>query len=144
MSQWIITSKPSFQDEWLLLSQQDSQQVLESIRLLAQDPQPDGQTSKMQHPHLHGTLHTIRARNYRLFYTFEHPHICLLALRPAGTSLDGTELERLAKIAAASLDEADTPQQEINWNTLLGKPSREPSFLPEPITVEMLTRLRVP
>src|SRR6266404_8422733 len=77
---WLTTMKPSVQTEWLALPPKDAHQVLEKIKLLSEDPTPDAKVKK-QLKYMHGRLHRIRSGNYRIFYTFEHPYISLLALR---------------------------------------------------------------
>src|SRR5438552_12959855 len=79
-TQWFTTMKPSFQAEWLALSPKETHQVLEKVNLLAQDPTPDAKVKK-QLKRMNGRLHRIRSGDYRIFYTFEHPYISILALR---------------------------------------------------------------
>src|SRR5712691_7961372 len=78
--EWRITQKPDFFKALLALPPKESHQVLEKINLLARDPTPDAKVKK-QLPHLNGKLHRIRSGDYRIFYTFEHPYISILALR---------------------------------------------------------------
>ena len=77
---WLITQKPTFMTEWMGLPPKESHQVLEKINLLTQDPTPDAKVKK-QLKYMGGKLHRLRAGRYRIFYTFEHPYISLLALR---------------------------------------------------------------
>src|SRR5690242_20457496 len=79
-SHWLITMKPSFREEWLALPLKEVRQVHEKIKILEQDPTPDAKVKK-QLKHINPQLHRIRCGDYRLFYTFDIPHISLLALR---------------------------------------------------------------
>jgi mRNA-degrading endonuclease RelE of RelBE toxin-antitoxin system len=140
---WIITSKPSFHTEWLLVSEQDSQAVLDKIAFLAQDPRPDGYFKK-QLPYLQGKLHGIRARNYHIFYTFERPHVNLLALRLREQNMDKTAFDDLSLKVFFDADGETTPTQEIDWHDILTRRTRLSQPLPEQISVSLLKKLHVP
>jgi mRNA-degrading endonuclease RelE of RelBE toxin-antitoxin system len=77
---WLATMKFNFTNEWLALSPKEAHQILAKIKQLTQDPTPDAKVKK-QLKHLNPSLHRIRCGDYRIFYTFEHPYISLLALR---------------------------------------------------------------
>src|SRR5436305_4786437 len=77
---WLATMKFSFTNEWLALPPKESHRVLSKIKQLEQDPTPDAKVKK-QLKHIDPRLHRIRCGDYRIFYTFEHPYISLLALR---------------------------------------------------------------
>src|SRR5271165_3243097 len=77
---WLTTIKDTFQIEWLALPPKEAHQILEKINLLTKDPRPDGNLKK-QLTHIDRRLHRLESGNYRIFYTFEHPYISLLALR---------------------------------------------------------------
>src|SRR5436305_10761795 len=79
-TEWRITQKPDFFKSLLALSPKKAHQVLEKVNLLAQDPTPDAKVKK-QLKYMNGRLHRIRSGDYRIFYTFEHPYISILALR---------------------------------------------------------------
>src|SRR2546426_6469556 len=76
---WLTTMKPSFTNECLALPPKETHQVLEKIKQLEQDPTPDAKVKK-QLKYMNGKLHRIRCGDYRIFYTFEHPYISILAL----------------------------------------------------------------
>src|SRR6266700_3282897 len=142
-SQWLTTMKPSFQTEWLALPPKEAHQVLEKIALLAQDPTPDAKVKK-QIKHIDPRLHRIRAGDYRIFYTFEEPHISLLAVR---RRRENTYDEDLGIEALGGFDlvlEGTTKAAQPDWERLLAPKEPEKRRLPEPITVDLLTNLRVP
>src|SRR6266700_7397582 len=142
-SQWLTTMKPSFQTEWLALPPKEAHQVLEKIALLAQDPTPDAKVKK-QIKHIDPRLHRIRAGDYRIFYTFEEPHISLLAVRRRreNTYDEDLDIEFLGgfDLALEGMMKAAQP----DWEQLLAPKEPEKRRLPEPITVDLLTNLRVP
>jgi len=136
--------KPSFQTEWLALPPKEAHQVLEKITSLTQDPTPDAKVKK-QLKYLHGKLHRIRSGDYRIFYTFEHPYISLLALRRRNDDtydedfdvelLGGfdPEFPSATKVAQSTWEKFHTPKEEL-----------EKHYLPVPISEDLLTNLHVP
>jgi len=145
MSSWIITSKPSFQTEWLLIpKQENSQIVLSKIAILAQDPRPDN-VFKKPLPDPYSMLYCIRAGTYRLFYTFELPYIRLLALRlREQENIDNATLDDLSLDESTDVDGELAPGQEINWHTILTKQGQLSLPLPKTISVATLDSLHVP
>lgn len=140
---WIITSKPSFHTEWLLVPEQDNQAVLTKIALLAQDPRPDG-VFKKQLSYLQGTLHSIRAKAYTIFYTFERPHLTLLALRLRKQSMDDIVFDDLFLDKIFDVDGEAAPVQEIDWYDIITRQARSSQPLPKQISVSLLKSLHVP
>lgn len=140
---WLITQKPSFLTEWLGLPPKESHQVLEKINLLLQDPTPDAKVKK-QLKYMGGQLHRLRAGRYRIFYTFKHPYVSLLALRQRD---DDTYDEDIDAEFLGGLDPDLTgiaqPQQP-DWERIFA-PQEDPKIpLPEPITKDLLNRLHIP
>ncbi len=137
--------KPSFQTEWLALPPKEAHQVLEKIKLLSEDPTPDAKVKK-QLPHMHGKLHRIRSGDYRIFYTFEQPYISLLALRRRNedTYDEGHDVAFLGGLDADLNETATTKTTQPDWERLLAPKTPAKKRLPEPITVELLTNLRIP
>lgn len=140
---WIPSQKPSFLTEWLGLPPKESHQILEKINLLLQDPTPDAKVKK-QLKYMGGKLHRLRAGRYRIFYTFEYPYVSLLALRKRD---DDTYDEDIDPEFLGGLDPNLTgmvqPQQP-DWEKIFA-PKEEPKTpLPEPITTDLLNRLRIP
>ncbi len=140
---WLITQKPSFLTEWLGLPPKESHQVLEKINLLLQDPTPDAKVKK-QLKYMGGKLHRLRAGHYRIFYTFEHPYVSLLALRKRD---DNTYDEDIDPEFLGGLDPDLTgvaqPQQP-DWEKIFAPQEAPKTPLPEPITKDLLNRLHIP
>ncbi|BAU14383.1 UvrD/REP helicase [Leptolyngbya sp. NIES-3755] len=138
---WLTTMKPTFQTEWLALPPKESHQILEKISLLAQDPTPDAKVKK-QLKYMGGKLHRLRSGNYRIFYTFEHPYISLLALRRRE---DDTYDEEHDAEFLGGLDPELKPQSnQPNWEKLFSQAPVQETALPEPMTIDLLTNLRIP
>src|SRR2546425_6360639 len=147
-TEWRITHKADFFKA--LLGQchtpKETRQVIEKIEFLAQDPTPDAKAKK-QLKYMHGRLHRIRVGNFRIFYTFEKPYISVLALRRRD---DDTYDEDLDVEFLGGLDpEFDevaqgTKAAQPDWERILAPKEPEKKRLPEPITEELLTNLKVP
>lgn len=140
---WLITQKPSFLTEWMGLPPKESHQVLEKINLLQQDPTPDGKVKK-QLKYMGGQLHRLRIGRYRLFYTFARPYISLLALRKRD---DDTYEDAISPEFLGGLDPDLphlTPSPQPNWEKIFAPPTEPKTPLPEPITPDLLNRLRIP
>jgi superfamily I DNA/RNA helicase/mRNA-degrading endonuclease RelE of RelBE toxin-antitoxin system len=138
---WLATMKFNFTNEWLALPPKEAHQILAKIKQLTQDPTPDAKVKK-QLKHVNPCLHRIRCGDYRIFYTFEHPYVSLLALRrrKEDTYEEGIDAEFLGGYDAsivASEPEAAPVSVPTQSPTIPGDP------LPEPITVELLTNLRI-
>lgn len=138
---WLLTLKPSFLAEWLALPPKDSHLVHEKIALLTEDPTPDAKLKK-QLKGLGGALHRLRAGDYRVFYTFAHPHVSVLALRrrKEDTYDDAPDAEFLGGLDA-EMPAAPAVPDSAAW---LAPPKVSARPLPERLTKELLERLKVP
>jgi superfamily I DNA/RNA helicase/mRNA-degrading endonuclease RelE of RelBE toxin-antitoxin system len=142
---WIISMKDSFMVEWLALPQKEVPHILDKIKLLTEDPTPDAKTKK-QLKYIDPRLHRIRCGDYRIFYTFESPYISLLSVqkRKEDTYDDEFGVEFLGGLdPEISLDEKASNSQQ-RWEQFLAPRDPEPQKLPEPITTDLLTRLKIP
>lgn len=140
---WLTTMKPTFQTEWLALPPKESHQVLEKIALLATDPTPDAKVKK-QLKYLGGKLHRLRCGNYRIFYTFEHPYVSLLALRRRDRDTYDEELDA-EFLAGFDPNFANTSSKDLpNWEKIFSTPEPVKTKLPEPIAPQLLQNLRIP
>src|SRR5216683_8452600 len=142
-AEWRITQKPDFYKALVEVPPKEMHQIIEKVNLLAQDPTPDAKV-KRQLKYMHGRLHRIRSGDYRIFYTFEYPHISILALRRRDddTYDEDLDVEFLGGLDAelGSIAKAAQP----DWERLLAPKEPQKRPLPEPITGELLTNLRVP
>src|SRR5260370_33816423 len=142
-AEWRITQKPDFYKALVEVPPKEMHQIIEKVNLLAQDPTPDGKV-KRQLKYMHGRLHRIRSGDYRIFYTFEYPYISILALRRRDddTYDEDVDVEFLGGLDAELGSVAKATQPD--WEQLLATKKPEKRPLPEPITGELLTNLRVP
>src|SRR5690606_22972729 len=140
---WLITFKPTFLNELILLPPKELSQVQKKIGLLAEDPTPDAKTKK-QLKYWGGKLHRLRSGDFRVFYTFEQPYVSVLALRRRD---DDTYAEQLEAESLGGLD-ARPPEQQTHGETwqrwLTAAPSGNKAPLPREITTELLQELRIP
>lgn len=141
--QWSATMKLDFIREIQALPPKEMHQVLEKIDMLVQDPTPDAKVKK-QLKYMRGKLYRIRSGNYRIFYTFESPHISLLTLRLRN---DDTYDEDLDAEFLGGFDPQFPEYREqspIDWAKFLQPATQPARELPEVITEELLFNLRVP
>jgi superfamily I DNA/RNA helicase/mRNA-degrading endonuclease RelE of RelBE toxin-antitoxin system len=141
-NEWLWTPKPSFTAEWRALPRKDEHLVFEKIKLLEQDPTPDGKT-KIHLKYKDKDLYRLRCGDYRIFYTYKDPYISLLALRRRS---EDTYDEDLDSEFLGGFD----PDFEIITNTvpahlehILASQEPEAKCLPQPITEELLANLHV-
>src|SRR6266516_5432924 len=144
-TEWRFTQKTDFFKAMLALSPKATHTVLEKINLLVQDPTPDAKVKK-QLKHLNGRLHRLRSGNFRIFYTFEHPYISILALRRRD---DDTYDEDMDAEFLGGLDPHFDEAQAVkavqpDWEQILAPKEPEKRQLPEPITEKLLADLDVP
>src|SRR2546429_6368975 len=144
-AQWFITQKPDFFKTLLALSPKETHQVLEKIEMLAQDPTPDAKVKK-QLKYMNGKLHRIRCGDYRIFYTFEHPYISILALRRRGndTYEEDLDIEFLGGLDPKFEDISPVKAAQSEWEKWLTPKEPQKRRLPEQITKELLANLQIP
>ena len=142
-SEWVPTFKPSFLLQLQALPAKEMYQVMSKINLLLDDPMPDGKVKK-QLTHINRDLYRLRSGYYRIFYTISDPYISLIKLdrRDDETYDDDMDAEFLGGFNPDFGDVLDTVPTRLE----LTIPSYEPeaTCLPQPITEELLTNLRVP
>jgi superfamily I DNA/RNA helicase/mRNA-degrading endonuclease RelE of RelBE toxin-antitoxin system len=143
---WLTTMKETFQAEWLALPPKESHQVLEKINLLTKDPRPDGNLKK-QLTHINRQLHRLESGNYRIFYTFAHPYISLLALRRRreNTYDEVFESEYLGGLDSP-LNALFAPRQEAQnvQAQQIQHAEAQPRAFSEPINKDLLVNLLIP
>ncbi len=148
-TQWKCMIKPSVLLDITALSHKAACQVVEKMRMLTQNPVPDGQV-KIQLTHWSGKLYRIRSGDYRIFYDFDQQvvNVYKIVRRNEATYKEEAEVyapDDLGDMAELAFGDAALAQMvsrswELNYYTpiLSSKP------LPESITVELLDQLRVP
>lgn len=151
-STWLLTIKPTFLSELLLLAPKEVAQVQKKLGLLAQDPHPDAKVKKRLKG-LDGKLHRLRSGDYRIFYTYEHPYISVLSLRlrddDTFDNMPATQLLGGAMPQGEVSDEPSIPppgfaERPQPWAAWLTPPEPSDGPLSTPITQEMLDALGVP
>nr|BBH95986.1 DNA helicase [Thermogemmatispora argillosa] len=151
---WYLLQKPEFVRALQTLAPKEVRLVIEKLNLLLQDPSPDGHT-RCHVRHMGVPLYRLRCGAYRIFYRFERPYICVLALRRRDQDTYSGELDAalpdgaaVPPLVANAAAEAVVPQAETapsayweRWLAPQPPPSRP---LPEPITPELLRLLSIP
>jgi mRNA-degrading endonuclease RelE of RelBE toxin-antitoxin system len=140
--------KPDFLEKVNKLPLKESRQIYTKLHLLTQDPMPDAKVKK-QLKHMDGGrhIHRIRSGDYRIFYTFDQHYISVLTLRrrDGETYEDELDEEFLGGLPAAPI-ETDPARpiasyaRQFDWE----QPQSSVELLPEPITAELLKKLRIP
>jgi superfamily I DNA/RNA helicase/mRNA-degrading endonuclease RelE of RelBE toxin-antitoxin system len=144
-ARWIISMKASFAAEWLALPPKEVPHILDKLNLLMEDPTPDAKTRK-QLKYIDSRLYRMRCGDYRIFYTFEAPYISLLSVqrRKEDTYDDEFAVEFLGGIDPQIPLEEQARASRNQWEQFLAPKQPEPQSLPEPITTELLVRLKIP
>jgi superfamily I DNA/RNA helicase/mRNA-degrading endonuclease RelE of RelBE toxin-antitoxin system len=153
--QWQVTMKQAFLQGIVALPAKEMHQVMEKINLLIQDPLPDGKLKK-QIKHALKKRYRIRSGAYRILYTFDKQHISVLTIRRRKENTYNNMLDDEDDDDQWDEDEDLDADDELDgspgvlahgkaaqpdWETLFAPQGKK---LPEPITVELLQRLRVP
>ncbi len=143
-NEWLWTPKPSFTAEWRALPPKEEHQVFEKIKLLEQDPTPDGKTKKQLKKYKDKDLYRLRCGDYRILYTYKDPYISLLALRRRREDTYDEDLD-VEFLGGFDPDFGDIIEAEpTRLEYLLPVQEPEAKRLPQPITEELLANLRVP
>lgn len=148
---WKTTMKPTFIGELLALPGKELHQVMTKIHALVQDPRPDAKVKIQLKYRGDPRLYCMRCGDYRVFYTFKYPFICLLALRRrqedtydedldaeflGGFDPDLPTLEASKTVPRRSVREGEEP--------FIASTETVQPLLPEPITSELLNNLFIP
>ncbi len=147
-SQWQIVIKPAFLHDINALQSKEVAQVMEKVMMLTQNPVPDGKVKK-QLTHLPSKPCRIRSGDYRIFYAFNQQVVSVFKIERRNEDTYKEEAavyvaDDLGDMAEMALGDVDLTQGcahpwERNYTAVpLGKP------FPEPITIELLNRLRIP
>ena len=145
---WKTTMKPNFTAELMGLPAKEVHQVITKIHALVQDPRPDAKVKKLL-KHSGPPLHRLRCGDYRIFYTFKHPFISLLALRrrredtydedPDAEFLGGFDPD-FPTVETAIINRVRYVREEH----FVAPVDPVQQLLPESITSELLNNLRIP
>lgn len=144
-----LLMKPTFLRGIVALPPKDTQHVLEKLEQVREDPIPDGHFKKFL-KHKSGKVYRARFGHYRIFYSFDQRIVSALMVvrRSEDTykgNVKGYDDDSLDADALNDLDiELDLQADEIQPHQYSYTNNHPSKPLPEPITVELLTRLRVP
>jgi superfamily I DNA/RNA helicase/mRNA-degrading endonuclease RelE of RelBE toxin-antitoxin system len=138
--EWLLTPTSAFFTMWRALPNKASHQVLEKIKLLEQDPTPDGK-GKKQLKYVNRDVYRLRCGDYRIFYTYRDPYVSLLKLdrRDDDTYDNDLEAEYLGGFDPEI--EMLVADKQPNWFAPI---DAEKTVLVQPITNELLMNLLVP
>ncbi len=152
----LLVHRPGFTEDLLSNDAGEVKQVLNKCRVLETDPEPDAKSRKRLDGRNDG-LHRLRSGDYRLFYTFDDRTVSLWALRRK--KVQGQYRgKKGGDRTYDGLDEIDDELDDLELDLPGGGGSgpssedferwladrRDVTPLPEPITVEILSRLRIP
>ncbi len=140
---WLVTFKPTFLNELILLPAKELAQVQKKIGLLAEDPTPDAKTKK-QLKYWGGKLHRLRSGDFRVFYTFDHPYVSVLALRRRDDDTYAAEFEAESLGGLDAQPPAEPTHHETWEKWLTPVAAEQESPLPRKIEVPLLEELWVP
>mgnify|MGYP001435652335 CR=1 FL=1 len=140
--EWLWTPTPVFLAAWRALSAKEEHQVLEKIKILEQDPSPDGFVKEKISSK--EAVYRLRCGHYRIIYSYKDPYISLLELKRRKEDTydevpDAIDLGGYAP-AVASNEEIATDDRQID----LLAPIDTEKALAEAITEELLVNLRIP
>jgi superfamily I DNA/RNA helicase/mRNA-degrading endonuclease RelE of RelBE toxin-antitoxin system len=142
-SEWLWTPTPAFLAALRGLPVKEEHQVLAKLKLLEQDPSPDGKAKKKL-KYMGEDLYRLRCGDYRVIYTYRDPYVSLLLLdRRDEDTYDG-------KMEATNLGgytpgiEITEEPGEVKQPDLLAPAETDSRALPEPITQELLDNLHIP
>ncbi|WP_201383981.1 UvrD-helicase domain-containing protein [Ktedonobacter sp. SOSP1-52] len=144
--------KPALLNDILALPHKEMHQVMEKISALVANPEPEGKVKMRfkKYWKLGIKLYRLRSGRFRIFYTYnEHSvSICTIRMRDANTYEDEVELddeeltpEELADLGVDPQALANAQRERYQWQE--AHDPEDPPF-PEPVTVELLQRLRIP
>ncbi|BCL80112.1 DNA helicase [Ktedonobacteria bacterium brp13] len=148
MTQWQTLIKPAVLFDIMKLPNKEMQQVQEKITMLTQDPRPDNKVKK-QLVHLPGKPYRIRSGRYRIFYTFNKQTVLIYKVAKRDESIYRAEdapdnvpsTDELNELELDMEDAATTASPRSDWEHSYTKAPT--ASLPEPITIDMLKKLRV-
>ena len=142
-SEWVPTIKPSFLVQLLALPAKEMRQVMSKINMLLEDPLSHGNLKK-QLTHINKDLYRLKSGDYRITYTISDPYISIIELvrRDENTYDDDLDVEFLGGYNPDVGDILSTNAIGVEHTHIIYEP--QATSLPQPITEELLTNLRVP
>ncbi|MEO2104477.1 MAG: UvrD-helicase domain-containing protein [Actinomycetota bacterium] len=141
-----MSIKPGVMNDVLALESKDRDLVFSRLPILEDDPRPDG-TQKKKLKSGDG-VHRLRAGNFRIFYTYDDAAVSILqVVRRTDTTYRRNPLEGetlpVGPGGTVPTESATTPATSFDWEAF-AKQQQTGTPLPEPLTSDLLTRLKVP
>ncbi|MGE3342581.1 MAG: UvrD-helicase domain-containing protein [Vicinamibacterales bacterium] len=143
---YTVSFREGFLAELLALGAKEQAQINGKLKLLLEDPRPDGATKK-QLKHINRDVCRLRSGDFRIFYTFDDRFVSLLKVvrRSEDTYEGDLDAEYFGGPAEQASPQAVTmaAHQPVPSEGVVD-PGGTPRSLPEKLTPELLARLRVP
>src|SRR5215471_4245358 len=127
--EWLLTPTSAFFTMWRALPNKASHQVLEKIKLLEQDPSPDGKAKK-QLKYVNRDVFRLRCGDYRIFYTYRDPYVSLLKVEQRD---DDTYEDDVEAVYLGGYDPEIELQLEERQPDWFASPVEQKKALTEPI-----------
>ena len=146
MTDWVLSTKPAFLNEILTLPPKEEVQIIRKLEYLTRDPTPDAKTKKRLKG-FGGSLHRLRAGDFRILYTLDPPHISVLALRRRSDRTYEEDFEAEFLGGPGAVAKPTPPYTPSSHGGYVDGPAWEPDAgcpLPTPITADLLGDLRIP
>jgi len=141
--EWLWTPTPAFLAALRGLPAKEEHQVLAKLKMLEQDPSPDGKAKKKL-KHMGEDLYRLRCGDYRVIYTYRDPYVSLLLLdRRDDDTYDGKMEATNLSGYTPNIEITEEPG-EVKQPDLLALAETDSRALPEPITLELLDNLHIP
>src|SRR6266849_2970888 len=141
--EWLWTPTPAFLAALRGLPAKEEHQVLAKLKMLEQDPSPDGKAKKKL-KHMGEDLYRLRCGDYRVIYTYRDPYVSLLLLdRRDDDTYDGKMEATNLSGYTPNIEITEEPG-EVKQPDLLASAETDSRALPEPITQELLDNLHIP
>lgn len=140
---YILSQRTNFLNELAALESKDVSHVLEKLKLVANDPSPDG-SAKKRLKYLGGKLHRLRSGKFRVIYTYDAEYVSLIALRKRE---DDTYDEDFDEDFLGGLGFEPEPKKPAppKWDVPEAvQPPENDVPLPSPLTEGLLKRLQAP
>ena len=144
---WTMSIKPGVMTDILALETKDRDLVLSRLPRLEEDPRPFSAGTKQLKSG--GGVCRLRAGNFRIFYTYDDATVSVLqVVRRTDTTYNdgGPDPEHLPTGPGGEVPEAapnPPAPPTMDWEKF-AEAQQTGTPLPEPLTAELLTRLKVP
>ena len=140
--EWLWTPTPAFLAMLRALPQKEEHQVLDKLKILEQDPSPDGKVKKKIKEW--DDVYRLRCGDYRIFYSYRDPYVSLLKLERRADDTYDDEVEAVNLGGYSPVITIKEKAAGGQLSDLLAEVEPENRLLEEPITQELLANLLIP